>query len=79
MKNGFELGEIYLNDYRCKEFVQVILFVIKNDFNDQVIVRRFFFFFCMVDQVVDCGVIEEEIIFIRIFENGLVVNKYVTI
>ena len=33
----------------------------------------------MADQAVDCGVIEEEIIFIRIVENGLAVNQYATI
>ena len=33
----------------------------------------------MADQAVDCGVVEEEIIFIRTVENGLAVNKYATI
>ena len=79
MKNGLELGETYLNDHRCKEFVQAISSVIKNDLNDQVTARRPFFFSCMADQAVDCGVIEEEIIFIRTLENGLAVNKYATI
>lgn len=64
-----------LNDHQCKEFVQAISSVIKNDLNDQVTAKQP----CMADQAVDCGVIEEQIIFIRTLENGLAVNKYATI
>ena len=33
----------------------------------------------MADQAVDCGVIEEESIYIRTVENGLAVNKFARI
>ena len=63
-----------INDHRCKEFIQAISSGIKNDLHCQITNGRPFFFSCMADQAVDCGVIEEEIIFIRIVENGLAVN-----
>ena len=75
MKNGVDLGETYLNDHRCKEFIQSISSVMKSDFHLQITSRRPFFFSCMADQAVE----EEEIIFIRTVENGLAVNKYATI
>jgi len=79
MKNGLDLGETYLNDHRCKEFIQSISTVMKNDLHNQITSRQPFFFSCMSDQAVDFGVIEEEIVFIRTLENGLAVNKYATI
>ena len=78
-KNGLNLGETYLNDHRCKEFIQAISSVMKNDLHSQITSRRPFLFSCIANQAVDCGVIEEEIIFIRIVENGLAVNKYAAI
>ena len=36
------------------------------------------FFSIIDDQAVDCGVIEEEIIFLRNLESGLAVNRYAT-
>ena len=79
MKNGLDLGETYLNDHRCKEFIQAISSVMKNDLHHQVTSKRPSFFSCMADQAVDFGVIEEEIVFIRTLENGLAINKYATI
>lgn len=79
MKNSLDLGETYLNDHRCKEFIQSISTVMKNDLHNQITIRQPFFFSCMSDQAVDFGVIEEEIVFIRTLENGLAVNKYATI
>ena len=79
MKNGVDLGETYLNDHRCKEFIQAISLVMKNGLQSQTSSKLPFFFSCVTDQAVDCGVIEEEIIFIQIVENGLAVNKYATI
>ena len=79
MKNGVDLGETYLNDHRYKEFIQSISSVMKSDLHLQITSRRPLFFSCMADQAVDCGVIEEEIIFIQTVENGLAVNKYAMI
>ena len=79
MKNGVDLEETYLNDHRCKEFIQSISSVMKSHLHLQITSRQPFSFSCMADQAVDCGVIEEEIIFIRTVENGLAVNKYATI
>ena len=79
MKNGVGLGETYLNDHHCKEFTQAISSVMKNDLHSQITSRRPFLFSCMADQAVDCGLIEEEIIFIQIVEIGLAVNKYAMI
>ena len=64
MTNGLDQGETYLNDHRCKEFIQAISSVLRNDLNNMITARRPFFFSCMADQAVDCGVIEEQIIFI---------------
>ena len=36
MKNGLDLGETYLNDHRCKEFIQSISTVMKNDLHNQI-------------------------------------------
>ena len=63
-----------INDHLCKEFIQANSSVIKNDLHCQITNGRPFFFSFMAGQAVDCGVIEEEIIFIRIVENGLAVN-----
>lgn len=79
MKNGLDLGETYLNDHRCKEFIQSISTVMKNDLHNQITSRQPFFFSCRSDQAVDFGVIEKEIVFIRTLENGLAVNKYAMI
>ena len=79
MKNCLDLGETYLNDHRCKEFIQSISTVVKDDLHNQITGRQPFFFSCMSDQAVDFGVIEEEIVFIRTLENGLAVNKYAMI
>ena len=79
MKNGLDLGETYLNDHRCKEFIQAISSVMRNDLNNMINARRPFLFSCMADQAIDCGVIEEQIIFIRRIENGLAVNNYATV
>ena len=63
-----------INDHRCKEFIQAISLVMKNGLQSQTSSKLPFFFSCVTDQAVDCGVIEEEMIFIRIVENGLAVN-----
>ena len=74
-----DLGETYLNDHGCKDFIQAISSVMKNDLHKQITSRRTFLFSLMADQAVDSGVIEEEILFIRTLENGLVQNRYATI
>ena len=74
MKNGLDLGETYLNDHRCKEFIQAISSVMKNDLHSQ-IRRRPLFFSIMADQAFGCGVIQEEIIFLRNLESGLAVKQ----
>ena len=36
MKNGLDLGETYLNDHGCKEFIQAISSVMRNDLNNMI-------------------------------------------
>ena len=80
MKNGLDLGETYLNDHRCKEFIQSISTVAMNDLHNQITGRQpLSSLACLTKQSTSALLMKTEIVFMRTLENGLAVNKYATI
>lgn len=75
--NGVKLGSTYLNDHGCKNLIAAIKDVIthdlKADLNNSAV------FSVLTDGSTDTGVIEEEIIFVKYFKDGLQQTRFLTL
>lgn len=74
-KYGVLLGNIYLNDKVCKNFVVFIFGEFKDRFFENI--KLVWFFGIMLDGVIDVGIREVEDVYVRFVEDGVFVNKFV--
>lgn len=79
VKNGVTLGETYLNDKRCREFIQAIADIMELEVRDEMNNSQPRFFSLMGDGGTDSINKDLEIIYVRMLCNGEPVNKYLKI
>lgn len=78
-KNSVKLGETYLNDKRCREFIEASAEVMKRDQRDALNKAKPRFFALMADGATDTSNNELELIYVRMLYNGEPVNKFLAI
>lgn len=79
VKNGVSLGETYLNDKRCREFIEAIAEVMKRDQKEAMNSAQPRFFTLMADSGTDTSNKDLEIIYVRMLCDGEPINKFLTI
>ncbi|KAK2564106.1 Zinc finger protein 862 [Acropora cervicornis] len=79
VKNGITLGETYLNDKRCREFIEAIAEIMELEARDAMNNSQPRFFSLMGDGGTDSSNKDLEIIYFRMLCNGEPVNKYLKI
>lgn len=79
VKNGVTLGETYLNDKRCREFIEAITEVMKRDQKETMKTAQPRFFTLMGDGGTDTSNKDLEIIYVRMLCDGEPINRFLTI
>ena len=79
IKNDVELGKTYLNDHACKNFIESSAEILKADLSGKLNNASPRFFSAMADGSTDSGVVEQELLFVRFLDNGLPVNRFLTV
>lgn len=79
VKNGITLGETYLNDKRCREFIEAIAEIMELEGRDAINHFQPPFFSLMGDGGTDSSNKDLEVIYVRMLCNGKPVNKYLKI
>lgn len=79
IKNDVELGNTYFNDHACKNFIESSAEILKADLSEKLNNASPRFFSAMADGSTDSGIIEQELLFVRYLNNGLPVNRFLTV
>lgn len=64
-KHGLNLVETYMNNHRCRNFIEEISRVLRSDLRDCLNSLSPRFFSVMADRATDLSVTEEEIVYVR--------------
>jgi hypothetical protein len=75
--NGIKLGETYMNDKKCREFISVIAKMFIEDLGAEL--KNANAYAILSDGSTDSSVIEEEIIFIRFVKNGQIYTRFMSL
>ena len=79
VKNGVTLGETYLNDKQCREFIEAIAEVMKQNQKEAMNNAQPRFFTLMADSGTDTSNKDLEVIYVRMLCDGKPINKFLTI
>lgn len=79
IKNDVELGNTYFNDHACRNFIESSAEILKADLSEKLNNASPRFFSAMADGSTDSGIIEQELLFVRFLDNGLPVNRFLTV
>ena len=79
IKNDVDLGNTYFNDHACKNFIESSAEILKADLSEKLNNASPRFFSAMADGSTDSGIIEQELLFVRYLNNGLPVNRFLTV
>lgn len=75
--NGANLGSTYLNDHKCKEFINAIDDMFREEMKTVLTNSRMFSILC--DGSTDSGTIEEEVFYVRFVRNGEVDTRFLAL
>ena len=73
-KNNVELGHTYFNDHACRVFTESIADVMKHELSSKLRAGRFFSVLC--DCSTDSAILEQELVYVRYLEGGLLVSQF---